>query len=93
MIRWGLGLLKRFFADPYRPLRVSAVLTMIGLVLMVWSLAQPTPLPVMIAFTVGQGIGTLAFVLYLAVIVLDIRSRMVDKRGAGAPPTSDEPTP
>lgn len=96
-----IGLLKRFFADLHRPLRVSAALTMVGLLLMVWSLAVPKPLPIMIAFTAGQGIGTLAFALYLAVIVIDIRRRMVVRRDAAdaaaaaptASSTSDGPTP
>lgn len=54
-------------------LRISAVLTLIGLGLMAWSMLEPTPLPVMLAMTVGQGIGSLAFGLYLFVVVQDIR--------------------
>jgi hypothetical protein len=56
-----------------RLLRFSAVLTLIALLLMLWSMFDPTPLPVMIAMTAGQGIGTLAFGLYLFVIVQDLR--------------------
>lgn len=56
-----------------RLLQFSAGLTLIALVLMVWSLVDPSPLPVMIAMTVGQGLGTLAFALYLFVIVRDLR--------------------
>jgi len=103
------GLLARLFADLHRPLRLSAALTTVGLILMVWSLAVPRPLPIMLAFTAGQGIGTLAFALYLAVIVIDIRRRMVERRDAAdaataataattaatatAASTSDGPTP
>jgi len=54
-------------------LRVSAVLTMIGLAFMVWSMMQPTPLPVMLAMSVGQLLGTSAFIIYLIVIVIDLR--------------------
>ena len=54
-------------------LRVSAVLTIIGLAFMVWSLLQPTPMPVILAMSVGQGAGCLAFGLYLYVIVTDLR--------------------
>jgi hypothetical protein len=54
-------------------LRVSAVLTLVGLALMVWSMLQPTPLPVMLAMTVGQMLGTTAFGLYIYVVVRDIR--------------------
>lgn len=54
-------------------LRFSAAFTIIGLALMVWSLLQPTPLPVMLAMSVGQLFGTTAFVLYLISIVIDLR--------------------
>jgi hypothetical protein len=61
-------------------LRISAVLTLIGLALMAWSMLQPTPLPVMLAMSVGQGIGCMAFGLYLYVVIRDIR------RGRREPP-------
>jgi hypothetical protein len=54
-------------------LRVSAVLTLVALALMAWSILQPTPLPVMLAMSVGQGIGCLAFGLYLYVVIRDVR--------------------
>ena len=54
-------------------LRLSAVFTILGLALMVWSLLAPTPLPVMLAMSVGQMFGTAAFGLYLIVIVIDLR--------------------
>jgi len=54
-------------------LRVSALLTVIGLAFMVWSLVQPTPLPVMLAMSVGQAFGMLAFGMYLYVIIVDLR--------------------
>jgi hypothetical protein len=54
-------------------LRVSAVLTLIGLALMVWSLVQQTPLPVMLAMSLGQGIGMIAFGLFIYVVVREIR--------------------
>jgi hypothetical protein len=56
-----------------RALQVSAVLTLLAVALMVWSLVQPTPLPVMLAMTAGQGLGTLAFGLFLFVVVRDVR--------------------
>lgn len=63
-------------------LRISAVLTLIGLALMAWSMLEPTVLPVMLAMTVGQGIGCMAFGLYLFVVIRDIR------RGGRAQPES-----
>lgn len=57
-----------------RLLRISAVLTLVALALMVWSVLVPTPLPVMLAMTVGQAIGTLAFAIYLGVVVRTLRA-------------------
>ena len=60
--------------------RVSGVLTIIGLVLMVWSMLQPTPLPVMLAMSVGQIIGTTAFAIYIFVVVRDVQRHRRAKR-------------
>jgi hypothetical protein len=54
-------------------LRISAVLTIVGLGFMAWSILQPTPLPVMLAMSVGQGVGTVALGLYVYVIIADVR--------------------
>lgn len=54
-------------------LRISALLTLLALIFMVWSMLVPTPLPVMLAMTVGQATGTLAFALYGFVIFHDVR--------------------
>jgi hypothetical protein len=70
-------------------LRISAVLTLIGLALMAWSMLQPTPLPVMLAMTVGQGIGCMAFGLYLFVVIRDIRRGRPEQREQ---PGSREPS-
>jgi len=76
-------------------LRFSAILTLIALVLMVWSMAVPTPLPVLIAMTVGQGLGTLAFGLYIYVIIQDLRTFRRGERArrsslTGIPVSRDE---
>lgn len=71
-----------------RMLQVSAVLTLIALALMVWSMMAPTPLPVMLAMTVGQALGTLAFGTYVFVVVRDIRRAMRAKRDSIPPPVS-----
>ncbi len=54
-------------------LRISAVFTILGLALMVWSLLVPTPMPVMLAMSGGQVLGMFAFGLYLIAIVIDLR--------------------
>jgi hypothetical protein len=56
-------------------LRISGILTLIALALMAWSMAQPTPLPVMLAMTVGQAIGTTAFAIFLFVVIRDVRHK------------------
>jgi hypothetical protein len=54
---------------------MALVLTLIGLAFMAWSMLQPTPLPVILAMSVGQAFGTTAFALYLYVIVRELRKR------------------
>jgi hypothetical protein len=60
-----------------RWLRVSAVLTLLGLAFMVWAIIDPRATPVMIAMSVGQGLGTAAFVIYLGVVLADLRRARV----------------
>jgi hypothetical protein len=60
-------------------LRASAALTIVALALMVWSMLEPTPLPVMLAMSIGQGIGTIAFGIYLYVVVADFRRKRKSK--------------
>jgi hypothetical protein len=67
-------------------LRVSAALTLVGLALMAWSMLKPTVLPVMLAMSVGQGIGSLAFGLYLYVVIRDVRR-------ARRAPSAESPNP
>jgi hypothetical protein len=61
-------------------LRLSALLTLIGLAFMVWSLLEPTPLPVMLAMTVGQAFGTAAFAIYLFIVVRELRREILRGR-------------
>ena len=51
----------------------ACVLGLIGLALMSWSLFDQGWIPVMAAMSVGQGIGTLSFVLFLAIVFIDLR--------------------
>lgn len=69
LVRWLLRIHTTKF------LVLSAVLTLVALALMIWSMAKPTPLPVMLAMTVGQALGTLAFALYGLVVALDLFQR------------------
>lgn len=91
-----LARMLRYLTEPARALRLSAGLTLVALFLMVWSMVVPTPMPVMIAMTLGQGIGTLAFALFGFVIFIDLRRARRDKRDHGSfipetPPEIDDP--
>jgi hypothetical protein len=55
----------------------ACVLCLLGLASMVWSVLDPRPIPVMFAMSVGQGLGTVSFLCYLAAILLDLRQRRV----------------
>lgn len=48
-------------------------LGLVGLALMSWSLFDQGWIPVMMAMSVGQGIGTLSFVLFLVIVIIDLR--------------------
>ena len=54
-----------------RLLQVSAALTLVGLALMVWSMIAPTPLPVILAMSLGQLLGTLAFGMFGYAVLVD----------------------
>jgi len=54
-----------------RLLRMAAILALVGLAFMVWSLLDPRPIPIMAAMSIGQGIGMLSFAIFLVVVVVD----------------------
>jgi hypothetical protein len=55
-----------------RLLRIASMLALVALPLMVWSLFDPTVWPVLVALSVGQGLGTLSFVLFLVAVGRDL---------------------
>jgi hypothetical protein len=55
-----------------RILVFACVLGLIALALMTWSLFDQGWIPVMMAMSVGQGIGTVSFALFILVIVIDL---------------------
>jgi len=60
-------------ASRKRLITASCWLGLIGLGLMSWSLFDQGWIPVMAAMSVGQGIGTLSFALYLLVVIIELR--------------------
>ena len=60
-------------ASRKRLITASCWLGLTGLGLMGWSLFDQGWIPVMAAMSVGQGIGTLSFALYLLVVIIELR--------------------
>jgi len=60
---------------------VAAIMTLLGLALMVWSMAEPKPMPVILAMSAGQGLGIFAFLLFGIVVLVD---QLRAQREAGA---------
>jgi hypothetical protein len=54
---------------------LACALALVALGLIVWSLLDPRPIPVIVAMSVGQVIGTLSFAAFVVVVVGDLRSR------------------
>jgi len=55
--------------------RIACLLALVALPLMVWSVFDPTVWPVLLALSVGQGLGTLSFVLFLVAVGRDLHLR------------------
>ena len=56
-------------------LRGAAAFSLVALALMMWSLFDPRPAPVLIGLSVGQVLGTASFAIYLSIVIWDIRRR------------------
>lgn len=57
-------------------LSIACALALVALALMTWSLFDPTPMPVIVAMSVGQAIGTASFAAFLWVAAVDLRARL-----------------
>jgi len=70
-----------------RTLRVACLLALLALALMVWSLLEPTPMPVLVAMSIGQVLGTISLLLFGAVVVTDMRRAHLEREpGTSIPP-------
>ena len=64
-----------------RLLRTAAILTLIALALMVWSILDPQPLLLVVAMSGGQALGSLALALDGWAILRDLkRAKVLDLR-------------
>jgi len=73
---------------PPRMMTWACVLALFALGLIVWSILDPRPIPVVVAMSVAQVIGTLSFVAFLLVVVKDLQSRY-----RAVDPKNPEPVP
>jgi hypothetical protein len=73
-----------------RILVYACLLGLLGLGLMTWSLFDQGWIPVMMAMSVGQGIGTLSVALFVFVVVMDLRRATFR---SSLPPPEPEPEP
>jgi hypothetical protein len=53
--------------------------------LMSWSLFDPTPIPVVIAMSVGQVLGTLSLIAFVYVVVADWRAQLARAKEVRSP--------
>jgi len=58
-------------------LRLSAVCALFALALMVWGVLDPRPFALVVAMSVGQGLGTASFALYMLAVFVDLRHAKV----------------
>ena len=77
-------------------LNIACVLTLVALALMVWSILVPTVWPIIIAMSVAQAFGTIAFAIYGYVVFRDVRRRSIaepakDRFGLRAELEKDDP--
>lgn len=76
----------------HRLVVAACVLSLVALGLIAWSLLQPRPIPVIMAMSVGQALGTLSLILFIATMVIDLRGRRILGRRESAPPPPPPPT-
>lgn len=58
-------------------LRFAAVLALLSIALMTLSIIVPRPMPIILSMSAGQAIGTLATMIYVLVVVWDLRRKHV----------------
>ena len=56
-----------------RTIKVACILTLVSLGLISWAIVHPVPLAVIAAMSVGQGVGTLAVLLFGLVALRDLK--------------------
>jgi hypothetical protein len=63
----------------HRILTGACLTALLALGLIVWSLLDPRPLPVVAAMSVGQVLGTLSLGSFVYVVIADVRGRLASR--------------
>jgi hypothetical protein len=71
----------------HRVLNVACACALVALALMVWSLLDPTPMPVLVAMSAGQVLGSLSLLAFLAVVAVDLRRAHLERELSDPPPS------
>lgn len=56
-----------------RLITASCVLGLVAMAMMCWSVLDPTPVPVLVAMSAGQAVGTLSLLCYIAAVIIEVR--------------------
>jgi hypothetical protein len=72
-------------------LNVACALTLTSLSLMVWSLFDPRPIPVIVSMSLGQLLGTLSLASFGYVVFADLRAQILRRRAESMPPSKPPP--
>ncbi len=68
-----------------RFIKIACVLTLVSLALISFAIVHPAPLAVIAAMSIGQGIGTIGFVLFGLVALRDIKPIFRNRKSAPPP--------
>lgn len=76
--------------SPEQVVRIAAMVALVALACMVWSLLDPRPVPIMVAMSIGQALGTFSLLLYAIVVVVEARrAARAERPEAPADPGED----
>jgi hypothetical protein len=67
-----------------RILTAACLFALLALGLMTWSLFDPRPIPVIVAMSIGQVLGTLSLVAFCCAVLADWRARIAHAKEASS---------